>query len=246
MEFKITIDQFEGPLDLMTHLIKENKLDLFDLDMLTLANQYIAYIHQMQDMHLEVASEYLEELAGLIEYKSRMLLPRQELELDDNYEETERDKLVSRLLEYQRYKEVTELLKTEYELRKRHFTRAQSPLVDEWSTPQESLDLPLQSPYELMKAMKNIMARTAILNPYSTQVTIKEVSVEDRIEVIKSRLEYRYDTISFEELCSDCFNVRLVVVTFLAILDLIHTRWLDFSVDENHIWVRRVRNDESN
>jgi segregation and condensation protein A len=97
-----------------------------------------------------------------------------------------------------------------------------------------------------MKAMKNIMARTAILNPYSTQVTIKEVSVEDRIEVIKSRLEYRYDTISFEELCSDCFNVRLVVVTFLAILDLIHTRWLDFSVDENHIWVRRVRNDESN
>ena len=83
MEFKITIDQFEGPLDLMLHLIKENKLDLFDLDMLILADQYIHYIHQMEDMHLEVASEYLIELSSLIEYKSRKLLPREEVIVDD-------------------------------------------------------------------------------------------------------------------------------------------------------------------
>lgn len=69
MEFQISIDQFEGPLDLMLHLIKTNKLDLFDLDLHILANQYIAYIQQMRELKLEIASEYLSELASLIEYK---------------------------------------------------------------------------------------------------------------------------------------------------------------------------------
>ena len=81
MEFKVTIDQFEGPLDLMLHLIKENKLDLFDLDMNVLASQYIDYIQKMEEIHLEIASEYLEELASLVEYKSRKLLPRNDVEV---------------------------------------------------------------------------------------------------------------------------------------------------------------------
>lgn len=71
MKFEVSIEQFDGPLDLMLHLVKENKLDLFDLDMDVLASQYIAFIHEMQTLHLEIASEYLEELASLIEYKSK-------------------------------------------------------------------------------------------------------------------------------------------------------------------------------
>ncbi len=71
MEFKIMIDQFEGPLDLMLHLIRENKLDLFDLDMNVLTEQYLAYLDAMESMHLEIASEYLSELAALLEYKSK-------------------------------------------------------------------------------------------------------------------------------------------------------------------------------
>ena len=111
MDFLITLDQFEGPLDLMLHLIKENKLDLFDLDMNVLATQYIDYIHAMQNMHLEVASEYLSELASLIAYKSKKLLPRENVEVEEEYEEDQRDQLVARLLEYQRYKEVSLALK---------------------------------------------------------------------------------------------------------------------------------------
>lgn len=84
MDFLITLDQFEGPLDLMLHLIKENKLDLFDLDMNVLATQYIDYIHAMQNMHLEVASEYLSELASLIAYKSKKLLPRETVEVEED------------------------------------------------------------------------------------------------------------------------------------------------------------------
>jgi segregation and condensation protein A len=138
MDFLITLDQFEGPLDLMLHLIKENKLDLFDLDMNVLATQYIDYIHAMQNLHLEVASEYLSELASLIAYKSKKLLPRETVEVEEEYEEDQRDQLVARLLEYQRYKEVSLALKEDYEQRQLHFSRPVSSLVEEWKVPVES------------------------------------------------------------------------------------------------------------
>ena len=86
-EFKVTIEDFEGPLDLMLHLIKEKELDLFDLDVNVLTDQYIAYLDTMKDMHLEVASEYLVELVSLVEYKSKKLLPKDDSELEDAYEE---------------------------------------------------------------------------------------------------------------------------------------------------------------
>ena len=86
MAFQITMEQFEGPLDVMLHLIKENKLDLFDLDMNVLTTQYLAYLDAMESLHLEIASEYLSELAGLIEYKSKTLLPRAKVEISEEYE----------------------------------------------------------------------------------------------------------------------------------------------------------------
>ena len=83
MSFTVAVDQFEGPLDLMLHLIKEKELDLFDLDIHVLTEQYLLYLNKMEEMHLEVCSEYLVELATLIEYKSKKLLPKQEAELND-------------------------------------------------------------------------------------------------------------------------------------------------------------------
>ena len=148
MKFTVTIDQFEGPLDLMLHLIKENKLDLFDLDMNVLTTQYIEFIHQMKDLHLEIASEYLSELASLIEYKSKKLLPREEVQVEEEYEEDQRTKLVARLVEYQKYKEISEKLRIDYENRQKHFTRPVSPLVEQWSIPIESDTLENQSPNE--------------------------------------------------------------------------------------------------
>ncbi|MBQ1521501.1 MAG: segregation/condensation protein A, partial [Erysipelotrichaceae bacterium] len=116
MDFKVTIDQFDGPLDLMLHLIKEQQLDLFQLDIVKLTDQYLNYIRAMQQLHLDVASEYMVELATLIEYKSRKLLPKNEEELEDDYQD-ESEELVNRLLEYQRYKEVTESFEDLYRQR---------------------------------------------------------------------------------------------------------------------------------
>lgn len=240
MKFTVTIDQFEGPLDLMLHLIKENKLDLFDLDMNVLTTQYIEFIHQMKDLHLEIASEYLSELASLIEYKSKKLLPREEVQVEEEYEEDQRTKLVARLVEYQKYKEISEKLRIDYENRQKHFTRPVSPLVEQWSIPIESDTLENQSPYELLKAMNRVLQRMILLKPYETKVTIKELSVEERLEQIKERLKDSNDMILFETLCDDCSSLHMVIVTFLSILDLIHIKWLDFTIDsEDHIYVKR-------
>ena len=240
MKFTVTIDQFEGPLDLMLHLIKENKLDLFDLDMNVLTTQYIEFIHQMKDLHLEIASEYLSELASLIEYKSKKLLPREEAQVEEEYEEDQRTKLVARLVEYQKYKEISEKLRIDYENRQKHFTRPVSPLVEQWSIPVESDTLENQSPYELLKAMNRVLQRMILLKPYETKVTIKELSVEERLEQIKERLKDSNDMILFETLCDDCSSLHMVIVTFLSILDLIHQKWLDFTIDsEDHIYVKR-------
>ena len=238
MEFKVTIDQFEGPLDLMLHLIKENKLDLFDLDMNVLASQYIDYIQKMEEIHLEIASEYLEELASLVEYKSRKLLPRNDVEVTQEYEEDQRDKLVNRLLEYQRYKEASEFLKEEFDKRQKLYTRPQASIVSSWQSQPVLDSLEKQSPYDLLKAMNRVVSRMAILKPYQTKVTIKELSVEQRVEQVKQILEKQTDKISFEQLCLDCSNLHMVIVTFLSLLDLIHQRIITFTVDEKEtIWV---------
>lgn len=88
--------------------------------------------------------------------------------------------------------------------------------------------------------MKRVLARHAILQPYETNVTIKELSVEERIEQVKDKIEHHKDMMSFEDLCLDCINLHMIIVTFLSILDLIHKKWIDYSLDENdRIWIKR-------
>ena len=237
MEFKIMIDQFEGPLDLMLHLIHENKLDLFDLDMNVLTEQYLAYLNAMESLHLEIASEYLSELAALLEYKSKKLLPREKVEISEEYEEDHRDRLVARLLEYQRFKEVSQVLKQAYEHRQH---RMEKPLSEEsarWMNEPEEGELRC-SPYDLVKAMKRGMQRMALTHPYETKMKVKEISVDDRVAQIKERLKGWEGKMSFAQLCSDCEDLRMVIVTFLALLDLIKYKVVLFHIDEAEtIWI---------
>lgn len=238
MKFEVSIEQFDGPLDLMLHLVKENKLDLFDLDMDVLASQYITFIHEMQTLHLEIASEYLEELASLIEYKSKKLLPREEVEVQEEYEEDHRDRLVARLIEYQQYKEITSYFKDSFEDRQKHFSRPSASLISYWQKANENSPIENQSAYYLMKAMHRVIKRHTLLKPYETKITIKELSTEERVEQVKKMFMGSVERRSFYQCCQDCINLHMVIVTFLAILDLIHQKWLMYTVDENDtIWV---------
>lgn len=237
MAFTITIDQFEGPLDLMLHLIKENKLDLFDLDMNILSEQYLTYINAMEAIHLEIASEYLSELAGLLEYKSKKLLPREKVVVEEEYEEDQRERLVKRLLEYQRYKEVSQTFEKNYEERQLLMSKPISEETSRWMrmTTEKELE---GNPYDLIKAMNKVLRRMALAHPLQTKMTVKELSLDERVVQIKRRLRDFVGKLRFEELCSDCVDLHMVIVTFLSVLDLIKHREITFIVDEEEtIWI---------
>lgn len=233
-EFTVTIDKFDGPLDLMLHLIKEKKLDLLNLDMSVLCDQYMAYLNSMQQLHLEIASEYLAELASLIEYKSRMMLPGKQDELPQD-EEDPRQKLVRRLLEYQQYKEASTALAQMFESRQQLMGKPLSVEADKYRTQRE--DQPVQgSPYDLLKAMQRMLHRIQLSHPQERSFSVKEISIEDRELEVRARLDRLPDTFRFETLLDDCRDsLPKAIATFLSVLDLARLHILVFNVDENDV-----------
>ena len=123
MELDLKINDFEGPLDLLLHLIKENKMDIFDIKIEVIAEQYLSYLEKQESMNLEIASEYLVMAAELVELKSKLLLPSQSIDCEEEIVEDCRDDLVNRLLEYEAYKKITETLKKQEEIRQEIYTK---------------------------------------------------------------------------------------------------------------------------
>ena len=242
MGFEVETLKFEGPLDLMLHLIREQQLDIFDLDMEVLTDQYIEYLHKMETLELEIESEYLVELTTLIEYKSKKLLPKKPDEIDDDYEDP-KDRLVRRLLEYQKYKEISKTLYESYIDRQDQLSKPVS--YDEIVKFQnEDTEEKLEGdPYDLLKAMNKVLRRLQLSKPLDMKYTQKELSPEDRILQIKARLKDLPETFNFETLLEDCENLHEYVVTFLGILDMAKDHYLVFTIDNSeNIWFRRGNN----
>lgn len=238
MDFKIDIEQFSGPLDLMLFLIKDKKLDLFDLNIEELADQYIAFINAATDEKLEIASEYLSELAGLIEYKSKKLLPRDTSEFDaDDVEDSEND-LVKRLIEYQRYKDVSLELAQRFEERShQHSKPVSSGLFKELrSALDESMSFD-QTPYDLMNAMSKVLERFKLSNPLDMKFESKELSVEDVIGDIR-RVFRDNVMMDLETLFAQSPSVQHAIVTFLAALDMIRMGELGLSMQDDVIYLK--------
>ena len=235
-EFTVTTDRFDGPLDLMLHLVREKKLDLHDLDVNVLTDQYIAYIKAMESLHLEIASEYLVEMASLVEYKSRRLLPGAK---DEPEEEDPKERLVRRLLEYQQFKEVSREFGAMFEGRQKLLGKPLSQEAEQWMNTEEAGQY-TGSPYDLMKAMRKCMMRLQLTKPIRTKYAVKELSVEDRETEIRARLDRLPETFRFENLLDDVQDLPKFIVTFLSVLDLARQHVLYFSVDESDvIWLKR-------
>ena len=223
----------------MLYLIIEKELDLFDLDVNVLTDQYIAYIGSMREMHLEIASEYLVEMADLIEYKSKKLLPRDDSELGGEYEEDPKARLVRRLLEYQQFKEVSDDLSLLYMQRQEQMTKPLSNEAEEWisAVPDRKYE---GNPNDLLKAMKKCMMRMRLARPIETKYTAKEISMEERELQIRARLDRLPKTFRFEALLEDCRDLPMFIATFLAVLDLARLHVLTFTVSEDDtIWFSR-------
>lgn len=244
MSFKVEIEKFDGPLDLMLHLIREQQLDIFDLDMEVLTDQYIAYLHQMENLHLEIESEYLVELTTLIEYKSKKLLPKPADALDGEYEEDPKERLVRRLIEYQQFKEVSKELYENYIDRQDQLAKAIS--YEDVKKNSDFEDTKLEgNPYDLLKAMNKVMRRIQLTKPFKTKLAAKELSTDDRVLQIKARFNTLPTTFSFTNLLDDCHELAEYIVTFLAILEMAKDHYLVFSIDENdEIWFTRGSNND--
>lgn len=237
MTFHITIDQFEGPLDLMLHLIKQHKLDLFDLDMQILSEQYVQYIMKMESLHLEIASEYLLELSHLLEYKSKKLLPKETVVIEEEYEEDHKEQLMRRLIEYQQFKQAKEVLAKQYEQRLLHMGKPVSEIVSVWMQKEEQ-DILQGNVYDLMKSMQHMLRKVTLQKPKETSIMVKELSVEKRNQQLLQRL-HQAKKLSFQQLCNDCMHIQEVIVTFLSILDLIQHQHILYIQDEHQmIWVK--------
>ena len=216
MEYEVKIDNFEGPLDLLLHLIKESKVDIWEISIADIAEEYLAYIQRMEKLNLDIASEYLVMASELIEMKSRMLLPRQEKDVGEEEEEDPKERLIRRLVEYQKYKEVTKNFKELESLRQEFYTKAPDNLkeyVEEGIVP--SSDVTLE---DLMLAFQKFLNRKELEKPLQTTVTKKEITVEERRKSIRDILTKR-KRVDFLELF-EVVTKEYIVVTFLAILEM--------------------------
>lgn len=212
MEKNFIINDFEGPLDLLLHLIKTSKMDIYDISVEEITKQYIDFINSQKEMNLTIASEYLVMASELIELKSRMLLPRTE----EEEEEDPRDDLVNRLLEYQKYKDMIDSFKELEKNRKDIFTK--DPInFNEYSDTNIENDGSITLD-DLVNALNKFLERKELEKPISTKITKKEISVQDRTRDIRNILNKKKKVSFF-----DLFEVKTreyVVVTFLSILEM--------------------------
>ena len=229
MDYKFTIDKFQGPLDLLLHLIKEADIDIFDINVAEVTDQYLRYIESMETLNLNIDSEYLVMAAELIEMKSRELLPNEENDDVDEYEEDLRESLINRLLEYQKYKELAFEFQDMEGQRKLMYSKIPSEL-----TSFKSEDVLLEDDIsldDLIKAFMQFQKRKNWEKPLDTVVTRKEYSVSKRCHDIIKKLN-KSKKLKFEDLF-DIKNRSYVVVTFLAILDLAKKGRLKIKQDRN-------------
>lgn len=212
METNFIINDFEGPLDLLLHLIKTSKMDIYNIKIEEITKQYVDFINSMKEMNLTVASEYLVMASELIELKSKMLLPRTE----EEEEEDPREDLVNRLIEYQKYKDMISAFKELEHERKDIFTKDPinyNELSDNYIENDGTISLD-----DLVNALSKFLERKELEKPISTKITKKEISVQDRTRDIRNILSKKKKVSFF-----DLFEVKTreyVVVTFLSILEM--------------------------
>jgi segregation and condensation protein A len=216
--YQVRIDNFEGPLDLLLHLIKKNEINICDIPIALIANQYLEYLTVMKSLNLAVAGEFLVMAATLLHIKSKMLLPPDEVEGDDEEGPDPREELVRRLLEYKKFKEAAkDLDQQERQWREVYGRDVQLPVQSQ--TDETLLDS--VSLFDLVDALQEVLAR----NPSKQLLEIEpdNLTVRDRMNAILEALEDR-QSVSFADLFDETCHRLVVIVTFLALLELIRIR----------------------
>jgi segregation and condensation protein A len=219
LPYQVRIENFEGPLDLLLHLIKKNEINIYDIPVAMIAQQYLTYIEAMKELNLAVAGEFLVMAATLLQIKSKMLLPVEDSAEDEDDGPDPREELVRRLLEYKTFKEAARQLDTQEKMWREIYSRPavvhdDAPVSDEAML--ENIGL-----FDLVDALQGILDRHP--GKKLLEILPDNLTVRDRMNVILEALEGQ-ESIGFEALFEASCHRMVIIVTFLALLELIRLR----------------------
>ncbi|MEE8383013.1 MAG: segregation/condensation protein A [Thermodesulfobacteriota bacterium] len=220
MAYKVMLDIFEGPLDLLLYLIKKNEVDIYAIPIAVITDQYLEYLDLMKALNLDVVGEFLVMAATLTAIKSRMLLPPSEDEEEGDEGIDPRAELMEHLLEYQRYKEAAHQLKDRELLEKDIFTRIQSEeqsLQVDKDTAVIEVNL-----FDLVDALRKVIERKDLAGDFM-EVTVEKISVKDKMVAILEKLKENQQ-ITFQSLFDEVTTKYEIIVAFLSILELMRLR----------------------
>ena len=231
------INDFEGPLDLLLHLVRTAQMDIYEIDTKYIIDEYLKFINTLDQDDLDNASEYLVMAAELIHLKSRLLLNLDDDEKDDDYSINSEEDLKQKLIEYERYQNVTDTFKELEEKRSEFFTKYPENINEldekEKLVAVENADL-------LKEAMEELQKRINYQKPLKTTITKREISVEDRKKYVSDILSKRKKVV-FSDLFED-YSKDVIVATFLSILDMCKDGEISLKQDHNfeEIYIEKV------
>ncbi len=224
-QYHVRLEEFDGPIELLLHLIRKNEYDICDIPIAAITQQYLEMIELMQELNLNVAGDFLFMSATLIHIKSKMLLPppHEDGTEDEDWEDP-RAELVARLLEYQKYKEAAQLLRQKELVRNAMWTRPESAVAEFVAKKDEpSDDLVDVDLFELVIAFRAVLERIKRRKDYTVQR--HEISLDDMIARLRARIRPG-DNLTFEQLFEDVTTREMLIVTFLALLELVRLKVL--------------------
>lgn len=230
MDYSIRINEFEGPLDLLLHLIKQSNIDIYDISIDEITKQYLDYLHHQQQLNINIAASYLVMASELMEIKSKSLLPKREEEVEDDYEENTKENLIKKLIEYKKYKEVTKTF-SELELERKNIYIKPPELIKNYFEEEQKILTDEGNVDELVEAFKKFLERKQTEKPLNTKITAKEYDIKKRKRDIKNILLSK-KKIEFEELFEEN-NRGYIVVTFISILEMVKEKEVDINQSSN-------------
>lgn len=218
MTYNFCVSDFEGPLDLLLHMVKESEVDIYEINIRTIIDQYLDFIHSMEEQNIDIASSYLVMASELIHLKSKLLINRtdDEVNSEDEFAIASEEDLRQKLLEYEKYKKITTDFHVLEKKRSEVYTKLPESLneyIEEGGFQKGEFDISL-----LIEAYKLFIERQNLTKPLHTKITKKELSVEDKIQHIRGILAQK-KRVDFGELFTELTREN-VVVTFLSILEM--------------------------
>lgn len=229
MDYSIKINEFEGPLDLLLHLIKQSNIDIYDIEISEITKQYLDYINKMEELNINVASSYIVMAAELMEIKSKSLLPKKEEDEEDDEEIVSKENLINKLIEYKKYKEMAPSFKELENNRKNIYIKSPEKLnnyLDNIIIKNDDASVD-----DLIEAFKKFLERKNLEKPITTKITNKEYSVKERKVSIRNILKEKKKVI-FTDLFEEN-NTGFIIVTFLSILEMTKEKEIIIKQDVN-------------